>query len=83
MPITLHSLFEITEQLPKNTMFYIQFVDQQTYIPMWHDQLAQYEKDNLFNIYVFATVRIPHGSISSRLVYQCVKMPYNYGHEQQ
>ena len=82
MAVTLHSLFEITEQLPKDTMFYVDIVGLDTWIPMWHDALAQYESDNIFNLYVYETQSISHGHIKARVVYHCVKLPYNYEHKQ-
>jgi len=71
MPITLHSLFEMTDGLNANEMFSVRWEDKGTV--MMHHQIAEFEKHYLKNFYVYNTIKT-----TKMTIYECVALPYNY-----
>lgn len=75
MPITLYSLFEITES--NNKPFQVIWEDKSMVIT--HNQLADIEKHYLINLYVINVIPDTNYSL---ITYECVALPYNYEHKQ-
>lgn len=72
MPIQLHSLFEITEQLPKDEVFRVRWGDYAMNVK--HNEVASIEKHYNKNLYIYDVINTP----SNMKVFQCVALPYNY-----
>lgn len=73
--VKLHSLFEITEQLPRSEMFFVSWEDKN--VALYHNELAEVEKHYNKNLYIYNVV-----NKATIKLFECVALPYNYEHKQ-